>query len=60
MIMDHLEEYALDKGINEIHIDSSLPAVGFYAKRGYKDTGPMMFDLDGYPNPGRVMKKKLS
>lgn len=42
-----LEEVARQSGLDRLHLDASLNAVGFYARAGYQEAGRLTYPLPG-------------
>ncbi len=60
MLMDFVEKYVKDKGINEIALDTAEEAqhlIDYYEKRGYKQIGYQQWKKANYRSV--VMSKKL-
>ena len=55
-VLEALERMALLRGLREIVVHSQLPAVGFYAKRGYVQEGEPFLE-EGVPHV--LMRKVL-
>lgn len=56
-LLCHLETWLADRGMAEAYLESSLTAVAFYRRAGWRDLGifPGSFDM-----PGHRMRKRLS
>lgn len=59
-LMDAIEEAARKKGVVVLRLNSSLTAVPFYEKRGYRNVRPSLFHLpNGVDIPCFAMTKRL-
>lgn len=58
-ILRKLEEVALEMGIAEINLGSTITALEFYLKLGYINRGPTAYEMNGVLIPAIKMRKTL-